>query len=151
MAQIIGAFRLGRDCELRYTPGGDPVANLALAFNYGKRDANNDRPSQWVDAALWGKRAEALQQYLTKGTQVYAVLSDPHIEEYQGKNGTGHKLVANVLDIELVGGRQSQQPQQSQQQSQPAPQQSRQAQNAQAGQRQQQKPSFDDLDDDITF
>jgi single-strand DNA-binding protein len=110
MAQIIGAFRLGRDAELRYTPGkNEPVCNLALAFNWGQKGEDGNRPNQWLDAAIWGNRAEALAPYLLKGSQVYAVLSDPHIETYEGKNGQGHKLVARVLDIELVGKRQDDQ------------------------------------------
>lgn len=105
MAQIAGVFRIGRDTEVRFTQGGDPVASLSLAFNYGRKDQDGKRPSQWIDASLWGKRAESLAQYLTKGSQIYAVLSDPHIETYQGKNGEGHKLAATVLEIELIGGR----------------------------------------------
>lgn len=105
MTQIIGAFRLGRDAEVRTTPSGEHVCNLALAFNYGRKNDAGERPTQWVEAALWGKLAQAMQPYLVKGQQVYASLSDPHIEQYEGKNGTGHKLVARVMEIELVGSR----------------------------------------------
>lgn len=107
MAQIAGVFRLGRDAEVRFTNSGDAVANLALAFNYGRKDQDGNRPSQWIEASLWGKRAEALAQYLLKGGQIYALLSDPHVETYQRNDGgQGVKLVASVLEIELVGGRQ---------------------------------------------
>ena len=68
MAHITGAFRLGRDAELRYTPGkNEPVINLALAFNWGQKGEDGNRPSQWIEASLWGKRAEALAPYLLKG------------------------------------------------------------------------------------
>lgn len=120
MAQIAGVFRLGRDAEVRYTQGGDAVTNLALAFNYGKKDADGKRPVQWIDAILWGKRAEALSPYLKTGGQIYALLGDPRIETYsRNDGGQGVKLVANVLEVELVGSRQdngaqpSQRPQQS--------------------------------------
>jgi single-strand DNA-binding protein len=102
---LTGLARLGRDADLRYTPQGETVCNLALAFNYGKRSDDGKRDAQWVDAALWGKRAEALSRYLTKGTAVDVILADPHIETYQGKNGPGQKLVARVVDIELAGSR----------------------------------------------
>ena len=78
MAHLTGLFRLGRDAEVRYTQGGDAVASLALAYNYGKKE-DGKQPSQWIDASLWGKRAEALTQYLTKGSTISAVLSDVHI------------------------------------------------------------------------
>lgn len=105
MAQIVGVFRLGRDAEVRHTAGGDAVCNLSLAFNYGKKQSDGNRPSQWIDASLWGKRAESLAQYLTKGAQVYAVISDPHIEEYEGRNGKGHKLAGTVIELEFAGGK----------------------------------------------
>lgn len=106
MAHITGVFRLGRDVELRYTPKNEPVCNLALAFNYGQKGEDGNRPSQWIEASLWGKRAEALAQYLLKGVQVYAVLGEPHIEHYEGRNGAGVKLAARIIDIELVGAKQ---------------------------------------------
>lgn len=102
---LTGIMRLGRDCELRYLPDGTPVANLALAYNYGAKDAAGKRPAQWVDGAIFGKRAEALKPYLLKGTAVGVTLSDPHIETFARKDGTrGEKLVARVIDLEFAGG-----------------------------------------------
>lgn len=139
--QIIGVARLGRDAELRRTSGGDAVASLSLAFNYGRKDASGNKPTQWVEGALWGKQAEALVQYLPKGQQVYVVMDDPHIETFQGRNGEGHKLVGRISSIELVGGRpQGQEPARAAAPRPPAPA---------------PKPSggsgFDDMDDDIPF
>jgi len=108
MAQITGVFRIGRDAELRHTPKGDAVAQLSLAYNHGKKGQDGSRPSQWIDASIWGKRAESLAPYLLKGQQIYAVLSDPHIQTYEGKNGQGVKLVATVLEIELIAGQRPQ-------------------------------------------
>jgi single-strand DNA-binding protein len=142
MAQIIGTFRIGRDAELRRIPSGEAVANLALACNYGQKDSEGNRPTQWVEASIWGKRAEALSQYLVKGQQVYVVLNEPHIETYQGRNGDGVKLVARVMEIELVGSKPDGAQRQPQQQRQAAPQ--RQAP-AQTG------SGFDDMDSDIPF
>lgn len=104
MAQLSGLFRLGRDAELRHTNNGDPVVGLALAYNFYDKNADKNRGSQWVEASLWGKRAESLAQYLSKGGQVYAVIADLHIETYDGKNGTGTKLVGKITEIELAGG-----------------------------------------------
>lgn len=99
-----GLARIGRDVELRRTTGGDAVASISLAFSYGRKGDDGKRPTQWVDAALWGKRAEALAPYLVKGGLVAVALEEVHIETYQGKNGEGVKLVGRVLDIELAGG-----------------------------------------------
>jgi single-strand DNA-binding protein len=99
--KTIGLARLGRDAEVRFTPGGDAVANLSLAVNYGQKDADGNRPTQWIDASLWGKRAESLAPFLVKGSLHCFTLDEIHIETYDGKNGQGHKLVARVADVEL--------------------------------------------------
>jgi single-strand DNA-binding protein len=98
----IGLARLGRDAEVRYTPGGDAVCNLSLAYVCGrKKEGDQYPPSQWVDASLWGKQAEALAPYLVKGSVHCFTLADIHIEKYQGQNGEGYKLVARVEGVEL--------------------------------------------------
>jgi single-strand DNA-binding protein len=99
--KVIGLARLGRDAEVRTTQGGEQVASLSLAFT---RRVKGEKLTDWVDGALWGKRAEALAQYLTKGSLVVVTLDDVHIETYQGKNGEGNKLVGRVTDVELAGG-----------------------------------------------
>lgn len=104
MAQTSGVFRIGNDPALRFTPGGDKVLNLSLATNYGKKDGDGKRPTQWYDATIWGDRAEALVQYLHKGDQIYVVMNDVHIEEFDGRNGKGHKLAGRVTEVELIGG-----------------------------------------------
>ncbi len=101
-----GLARLGRDAEVRFTQAGEPVATLALAFTFGKKGADGNRPTQWVDASLWGKRAESLAPYLVKGGQVVAYLDDVHVQTFTKQDGTqGHKLAARVADLELIGGR----------------------------------------------
>ena len=99
--KMIGLARLGKDAEIRYTPAGLAVANLSLAVNYGKKQADGTRPTQWIDAAIWDKRAEALAPFLLKGSVHCFTISDLHIEQFEGKNGTGYKLVGTVLDVEL--------------------------------------------------
>ena len=137
MAQLFDVARIGRDAVLRFTPNdGTAVVNLALACDYGRKDPQTGkRPTQWVDATLWGKQAEALAPYLLKGQQVQVTVDDVHIETYQGQNGPGHKLVGRISHIKLVGSA-PQQPA-TQQQRQQAPQ--------------QQAPQSDDWDLDIPF
>lgn len=135
--------RLGRDVELRYMQNGDPVANLALAINYGKKGEDGNKPTQWVDAAFYGKRAEAMAPYLTKGKLLYVVIEDPHIETYQGKNGQGSKLVGRIVSIEFAGGKSDGQ-QDGQQRQQSAPQ--RQEPPRQPAQK---SGGFGDFDDDL--
>lgn len=122
MAQLIGLARIGRDAELRYTQDGKAVTNLSLAFSYGKKQ-DGKRPTQWVDAVMFGARAESLAQYLTKGSLVYVALDDAHIETYQTQDGRqGSKLAGSVSAIEFAArppgqdqGAQPHQPQQTRQ------------------------------------
>lgn len=141
MGQMMGLARLGRDAEVRYTGGGDAVAGLSLAMDY--RD-KKEKATQWVEGSLWGKQAESLAEYLTKGKLVFVVLDDVHIEEYEGKNGIGHKLVGRVSKIDLAGGGEGGQREQStqRQQAEPRKQASKPAPN---------KTGFDDMDDDLPF
>ena len=106
--QLIGICRLGRNAEVKYTAAGKAVANLSLAFNYGMRDQEGKQPTQWIDASLWGDRAEKLAQYLLKGTQVYVILNDPHIENFTKRDGSaGSKVVAMVSHLEFAGPKQA--------------------------------------------
>ena len=79
MATLTGLFTLGRDAETRVTQGGTTVVQLAVAYNYGRKGDDGKKPSQWVRASMFGKQAEALIPYLTKGKQVSLVIRDLHI------------------------------------------------------------------------
>ena len=141
---LTGLARLGRDASLRYTQGGDPVLEMALAFNYGQKDSSGNKPTQWIEASMWGKRAEALKDYLKKGAAIDAIIADPHIETWQKKDQTtGFKLVGKVLELEFAGGAREAGSFPSSDKSQPAADSPR-------------RPaaparSFDDLDDDVPF
>jgi len=71
-AEIIG--RLTRDPELRYTPTGKAVAQLAIATNadLGK-DENGERREtvEYHDIVVWGPTAETTARYLSKGRLVF--------------------------------------------------------------------------------
>ena len=107
---LTGIGRLGADAEVRETPNGEVVANLSLAWNYGRKGPDGRRPVQWVRAALWGKRAEALREFLVKGRQVWVILSDVHLREWQSDKGSGSALEGRVEELELVGARTGEEP-----------------------------------------
>ena len=134
-----GLARIGKDAEVRFTPGGTAVANVSLAFTYGKKGDDGKRPTQWVDASIWGQRAEPMAPYLTKGKQIVAYLEDVHLQTYTKGDGTQNtKMVARLADLEFVaGGEQAS----SQPKPQPKPQAAPQSQGS----------GFDDMEDDIPF
>jgi single-strand DNA-binding protein len=101
---LAGVARLGRDAAIRYTPDGGAVASLSLAFNYGKKDDEGNRPTTWLDASLWGKLAEALEPYLKKGQQVSVTCDNVRIHTYERHGGgTGYAIKCDVRILELVG------------------------------------------------
>lgn len=100
-----GLARIGRDAELRKTQSGESVLSLSLAFSYGRKGDDGRRPTQWVDATMWGKRAEALAPYLQKGGLVSVTLEEVHIEVYQSKGAEGHKLAGRISGLELAGSK----------------------------------------------
>lgn len=151
MATLIGLFILGRDAEVRRTSSGDPVATLSLAYNYGRKGNDGKRPTQWVEGALWGDRAESLQEYLTKGSQFLMHVEDVHIETFDKRDGgQGVKLAGRVSAIEFTrGARQEGQGQQpTQRQAPPARQQAARTPAAQP----RASTGFEDMEDgDIPF
>lgn len=152
MATLIGLFTLGRDAELRTTQGGDEVAGLALAYNYGRKE-NGKQPTQWIDAALWGERAGKLEQWLVKGAQFLMHVEDIHVETYDKRDGgQGVKLVGRVAHIEFTRGGVPEGDQQRAPATAPAPrQQQRQAPAPRPAPAPRAASGFDDMDDDIPF
>ena len=135
--------RLGRDAEVRYTPKGDPVASLAMVYDVGFGDSKR---GQWIDGTLWGKRAESLEPYLTKGTQVVLYADDVELEQFMKKDGTpGAKLKCRVSDLSLISGQSQQQSPQQRQPQQQRQQQQQQAQQQAPQQQQGQGEEFEDI------
>lgn len=136
--------RIGRDAELRYTGSGDPVCSVPVAVDYGRKGQDGKKPTQWYEVTLWGKQAEGLAEYLTKGKQIAFTGTDLHVETFSKNDGTqGVKLVCRASEIKFASdGQSGQQPRQQAQQSR----------NASAPQRSQQAvPPDDQFNDDIPF
>ena len=130
MNSISISGNLGKDSELRRLPNGDPVCSFSVADSMGK-----DKATIWWNCSLFGKRAEALGQYLTKGQQV-TVIGNVTEREWTDKDGGKRKSMdVRVSDVALMGGKRDDAPRQAA----PAPQQ---AKPAAAG------SGFDNMDDD---
>ncbi|MCR5764058.1 MAG: single-stranded DNA-binding protein [Treponema sp.] len=97
--------RLTRDAELSYLQSGTAVAAMSVAVNRSRKDGD-----QWVsevnyfDVSYFGKPAESLKQYLTKGKQiaVQGALKQDRWEK-DGQKFSKVRIMANT--IELLGGR----------------------------------------------
>ena len=69
---VILAGRLTRDPVLRYTPGGQSVVDMGLATSrtYMNKAGEKKEEVCFVDIIVWGKQAEASNEYLKKGSSV---------------------------------------------------------------------------------
>lgn len=113
--QLTITGRLTRDAEIRFTPSGQAVANLALAHNHRKKNQTGewvDDGTTWIDATVWGRRAEAVAN-LTKGTLV--MVSGPiRLKEFEKRDGSkGRTLEVNAQDVAVVPTEQATQPAQA--------------------------------------
>lgn len=105
---IILIGRLGSDPEMRYTPTGQAVANFSLATNhqYTNKDNALVKETTWFKISAWGKLAEACNNFLTKGSQVYVegrlvadpVSGGPHLWARQdGNPAASFEVRANLI------------------------------------------------------
>ena len=104
--KVILVGNLGRDAELRYTPGGAAVATLNLATTEVWNDKGGQRQekTEWHRVILWGKQAESLQEYLTKGKQIYV---EGRLQTRQWDDKDGNKKYTTEIKadrITLLGG-----------------------------------------------
>lgn len=96
-ATIFG--RVGKDAELKESQSGTMLARVSVALSvYDKQE----RLTTWVNATLFGKLAESLAQYLTKGSSV-AMTGDLKLREYESNEGVRTVLDMNVQAVALLG------------------------------------------------
>src|SRR5947208_7127288 len=90
--KVILVGNLGRDAELRYTPGGAAVSKFSLATTekWTDKAGSQQERTEWHNIDLWGKQAETLTEYLRKGKQVY-VEGRLQTDEYTDKEGNKRK------------------------------------------------------------
>jgi len=104
-AMLIG--HLGADPELRTTQNNRSVLKFRLATTETYLDANNTRQevTHWHNVVLWGKRAEGLSKYISKGSRVY-VEGRIETRTYEDQNGVKKAATdINATNIILLDGR----------------------------------------------
>ena len=104
--KVILVGNLGRDAELRYTPGGAAVATLNLATTevWNDKQGQRQEKTEWHRIVLWGKQAESLQEYLTKGKQIFV---EGRLQTRQWDDKDGNKRYTTEIKadrITLLGG-----------------------------------------------
>jgi single-strand DNA-binding protein len=103
--KVILVGNLGKDAEVRVTPGGQSVASFSLATteNWTSREGEKKEQTEWHRIVLWGKAADSLQPYLVKGKQIYL---EGRLQTRQWeKDGQKHYTTEVKADkVVLLGG-----------------------------------------------
>lgn len=99
---------LGKDPEVRYTPGGSAVANISIATNESWKDKNSgdlQERTEWHNVVFFNRLAEIVGEYLRKGSQVY-VEGRLQTRKWQDKNGVDRYTTEIVAgEMQMLGGR----------------------------------------------
>lgn len=104
--RVILVGNLGRDAEMRFTSGGTPVCTVGVATSekFKDREGNKKEETEWHNVVIWGKTAEALHEYLTKGKQIY-VEGRLQTRKWTDKEGNERKTTEVKADrVVLLGG-----------------------------------------------
>jgi single-strand DNA-binding protein len=101
--KVILIGNLGSDPQVRYTPGGQAVANFNIATSerFNNKNGEKEERTEWHRIVAWGKLAEICQQYLKKGKQVYIEgrLQTRQWEDQQGQKRQTTEIVAQNMQM----------------------------------------------------
>jgi single-strand DNA-binding protein len=105
--KVILVGNLGADPEVRFTPGGQAVANFRIATSESWTDKNQQKQerTEWHRIVVWGKLAELCGEYLAKGRQCYVEgrLQTREWNDKEGKKNYTTEVVAS--SVVFLGGR----------------------------------------------
>jgi single-strand DNA-binding protein len=106
--KVILIGNLGRDPEVRYTPNGAAVCNLALATSRNWKDKTSGEKveeTEWHRVALYDRLAEIAGEYLKKGRSVY-IEGRLKTRKWQDKDGVEKYTTEIIADnLQMLGGR----------------------------------------------
>lgn len=100
---------LTRDPELKYTPGNQAVCEIGLAVNrkYRTKEGEDREETTFVDCEAWGKQAEVLKQYMTKGKPLFIegrLKLDTWEDKDGGKRSKMRVVIENFQFLGAAGG-----------------------------------------------
>ncbi len=102
--KVILVGRLGKDPELKYTQGGDAIANFSLATDETWKDQSGEKQqrTEWHNIVAWRKLAEVCGQYLKKGQQVY-VEGKLQTRKWEKDEVTHYKTEVVISGMTMLG------------------------------------------------
>ncbi|AWW28372.1 MULTISPECIES: single-stranded DNA-binding protein [unclassified Acetobacterium] len=89
--------RLTRDPEVKNTTTGKAVATFTLAVDRRFKNKDGQKEADFVPIVVWGKQAEFVGQYLSKGSQI-GVSGRLQVRSYDGQDGQRRYVTEVVAD-----------------------------------------------------
>ena len=98
--QLIG--NLGNDPEIINLESGKTLAKFAIATNESYKNTNGEKvtDTQWHNVVAWGKTAQIIEKYLSKGKEV-AIEGKLTSRSYEDKEGE-KRYITEVVCNELL-------------------------------------------------
>ena len=98
--KVILIGNVGRDPEIRFTQAGEPIANFTLATNevWNDKSGQKQERTEWHRVEVFGKTAQVVRDYVTKGRPVY-IEGSIRYEEWTDKDGNKR----NTTSIRVSG------------------------------------------------
>jgi single-strand DNA-binding protein len=105
--KVILVGNLGANPEMRFTQGGQAVANLRIATSerWTDKSGQKQETTEWHRVVAFGKLAEICGQYLTKGRQIYV---EGRIQTRQWQDQQGQKRYSTEIvmqNMQMLGNR----------------------------------------------
>ena len=102
--QLIG--RVGQDPEVKNLEGGKKLATITIATNdvYYKDNGDKVEQTEWHRVTAWGKTAEIIEKYVTKGKEI-AIEGKLTHRTYEDKNGEKRYVTDIVVNEMLLLGK----------------------------------------------
>ena len=91
--------RLVRDPERRYTQTNVAVTSFTLAVDRDRKGANGERQTDFIDCIAWGKQAEFVKQWFTKGMLAIVV---GRIQSRGWEDRNGNKRVSVEVNVDEI-------------------------------------------------
>ena len=105
MNKFIVTGNITKDAELRYTANDKAYSKFCIANNEGYGD---NKKTNFFNCTLWGKSAENISRFLTKGQKVL-ITGKVEINDYKDKEGVERKIIDINVDsfggVELLGNK----------------------------------------------
>lgn len=104
-ATLIG--HVGKDPDIRYTQSGEPIANFSLATseNWTDKSGQKQEKTEWHRIEVFGKAAQVVRDYVTKGKPLYvegSIVYEEWTDKQSGAKRTGTKIRVSGFNSRIV-------------------------------------------------